>query len=433
MSGVSSGAARVAASLARQKRLCPVARWSLIEEEANRNVRFQESYVLLPDSAALLPIVLGKFFARVQALMVKRARATILVVDDDPAIRDVLHLMLDDEYEVLEAADGAQALATLASRKINLILLDLLMAGTDGFEVIEQRRAEDKAVPFIVLSALDTASTAATAMRLGAVDYVTKPFDEEALRCLIGETLTSPAGQRGLARAQSIRRPVVLFVGLDLGLYASVTVLLRQQCRVARAENVFDALTSSSTLSASVLVVDLASLGPRGAEAIAGLRAYLPLAEFVAIATGSPHGIASVPCTVLEGPARVTDLLAAIHGHAGTSGAGAHRYSSRVASILDHLGAHFAEASVRRLSRELGASTDHLAALFREEVGLPLKVYMTELRVEAAKWLLLEAGEKLETVAVGVGLHDASHLSKLFVQYAGIRPGAYRRRGVPTP
>src|SRR5206468_2738876 len=190
MSGISSGAARVAASLARQKRLCPVARWSLIEEEANRNVRFQESYVLLPDSAALLPIVLGKFFARIQALMVKRARATILVVDDDPAIRDVLHLMLDDEYEVLEAADGAQALATLASRKINLILLDLVMAGTDGFEMIEQRRAEDKAVPFIVLSALDTASTAATAMRLGAVDYVTKPFDEEALRCPTGETLT---------------------------------------------------------------------------------------------------------------------------------------------------------------------------------------------------------------------------------------------------
>jgi len=308
------------------------------------------------------------------------------------------------------------------------------MAGTDGFEVLEQRRAEDQAVPFIVLSALDTASTAATAMRLGAVDYVTKPFDEEALRCLIGETLSLPGGQRGLARAQSIRRPVVLFVGLDLGLYASVTVLLRQQCWVTRAENVFDALTSPGTLSASVLVVDLASLGPRGAEAIAGLRAHLPHAEFVAIATGSPHGIASVPCTVLEGPASVTDLLAAIHGYVGTSGAGAHRYSARVASVLDYLGAHFAEAaSVRRLSRALGASTEHLSALFREEVVLPLKVYMTELRVEAAKWLLMEAGEKLETVAARIGLHDASHLSKLFVQHAGIRPGAYRRRVVATP
>ncbi len=357
-----------------------------------------------------------------------RARATILVVDDDPGIRDVLHLVLDDEYEVVEAEEGAQALAILASRKIDLIVLDLVMAGTDGFEVLEQRKTEDKAVPFIVLSALDTASTAATAMRLGAVDYVTKPFNEEALRCLIGETLSSPGGQRGLARAQSIRRPGVLFVGLDLGLYASITVLLRQQCRVTRSGNVFDALTSPSTLAASVLVVDLASLGPLGAEAIAGLRAHLPHAEFVAIATGSPHGIASVPCTVLEGPARVTDLLAAIHRHVETSGAEAHRYSSRVASVLDHLGAHFAEASVRRLSHALGASTDHLSALFREEVGLPLKVYITELRVEAAKWLLLEAGEKLETVAARVGLHDASHLSKLFKQHAGIRPGAYRRR-----
>jgi DNA-binding NtrC family response regulator len=124
-----------------------------------------------------------------------RARATILVVDDDPGIRDVLHLALDDEYEVVEAEDGVQALAILASRKIDLIVLDLLMAGADGFEVLEQRRAEDKAVPFIVLSALDTAATAATAMRLGAVDYVTKPFNEEALLCLIGETLSSPGGQ----------------------------------------------------------------------------------------------------------------------------------------------------------------------------------------------------------------------------------------------
>jgi len=56
---------------------------------------------------------------------------------------------------------------------------------------------------------------------------------------------------------------------------------------------------------------------------------------------------------------------------------------------------------------------------------------MTELRIAAAKWLLIEAGEKLETVALQVGLHDASHLSKLFVRHAERRPGAYRRNGSP--
>ena len=64
---------------------------------------------------------------------------------------------------------------------------------------------------------------------------------------------------------------------------------------------------------------------------------------------------------------------------------------------------------------------------FARVQGLPLKVYINELRVEAAKWLLLEAGENTETVAARIGLHDTSHLSKLFVRYAGVRPGAYRR------
>lgn len=49
-----------------------------------------------------------------------------------------------------------------------------------------------------------------------------------------------------------------------------------------------------------------------------------------------------------------------------------------------------------------------------------------------AKWLLLEAGEKIEAVAARVGLHDASHLSRLFVRYAGARPGAYRRGSRPA-
>ena len=57
---------------------------------------------------------------------------------------------------------------------------------------------------------------------------------------------------------------------------------------------------------------------------------------------------------------------------------------------------------------------------------------MSELRVEAAKWLLIEGGEKIEAAAVHVGLHDASHLSTLFVQFAGSRPGAYRRSIVPA-
>jgi len=360
------------------------------------------------------------------------ARATILVVDDDPGLREAIHLILDDGYEVIDAVDGEQALATLASRKIDLVLLDLVMAHGDGFEVLEHRREEDKAVPIIVLSALNTAWTAAAAMRLGAVDYVTKPFDEDSLRELIRETLTPLTGPPAQMRLPSIRMPSVLLVGLDLGMYASLTVLLRQQCRVVREETMIDALSSPGSPSASVLVADLATLGLQGTAMLPRLRAHFPHAGFVAINASGAHSASSAPCTVLEAPARVTTLLAAIRGHLATSGLASRQYSPRVGSVLDHLGVHYADASVRRLGRAVGASPDHLSLRFREETGLPLKVYMTELRIEVAKWLLLVAGETIETVAARIGLHDASHLSKLFVQYAGTRPGAYRRSIVPT-
>src|SRR2546426_12207123 len=117
--------------------------------------------------------------------MRKSACTTILVVDDDPGIREALHLILDDDYEVIDAVDGHRALTTLASRKIDLILLDLVMEDRDGFEVLEHRSEEHKNVPIIVLSGLNNAWTTAAAMRLGAVDYVTKPFDEEALCGLV--------------------------------------------------------------------------------------------------------------------------------------------------------------------------------------------------------------------------------------------------------
>jgi DNA-binding response OmpR family regulator/AraC-like DNA-binding protein len=343
------------------------------------------------------------------------AAPTILVVDDDPGVRDALHVILDDDYDVIDAADGDEALAVLASKKIDLVLLDLVMEHTDGFAVLERRRGEHRNVPIVVLSGLNNAWTASAAARLGAVDYVTKPFDEDHLRALVRDTLFRPAPAPGGARAPRARN--VLVVGVGLGVYASLVVLLGEQCRVARAETIADALGSSESLSVDVLVIDPASLGLQGAAILPRLRQQFSNTELVLIDAGGR------PPT---GP-RVTELLAEIRSCLASSRSGSRRYSARVGSILDHLGTHYVEASVRRLARAIGASPSHLSACFRDETGLPLKAYMTELRIAAAKWLFLEVGEKLDAVAQQVGLHDGSHLSKLFVRHTGRRPGAYRK------
>jgi len=75
----------------------------------------------------------------------------------------------------------------------------------------------------------------------------------------------------------------------------------------------------------------------------------------------------------------------------------------------------------------LEKSPYYLSRLFRSETGMTLKAYVNRVRIEAARRLLLDTSEKIETVAALVGFHDASHLSRLFLKYSGRRPGDFRR------
>ena len=105
-------------------------------------------------------------------------RETILVADDDTAIRANLCLLLREEgYQVREAADGQQALDALDDSRVALALLDLKMPHVDGMEVLRQRAEHLEDTPVIVITALGGSAAAIEAMKLGAYDYITKPFD----------------------------------------------------------------------------------------------------------------------------------------------------------------------------------------------------------------------------------------------------------------
>ncbi len=105
----------------------------------------------------------------------------ILIADDEPEIRDLLHLYLEkDGYEVVEAADGAQALsvlqdAALLGDGIDLVILDIMMPGIDGYRVLRNIR-ENNNIPVIMLSAKSGDADKILGLDLGADDYITKPF-----------------------------------------------------------------------------------------------------------------------------------------------------------------------------------------------------------------------------------------------------------------
>jgi DNA-binding NtrC family response regulator len=123
-------------------------------------------------------------------------RPTILVVDDDPGLRESFRLILEDVYEVLDVPDGAQALDIVRSCQVDLVLLDIRLPGMDGLEVLERIKALDEQLDVILVTAVKTVRTAVSAMKLGALDYLTKPFDEEEVLAVIRRALEKRALER---------------------------------------------------------------------------------------------------------------------------------------------------------------------------------------------------------------------------------------------
>ena len=114
--------------------------------------------------------------------------ARVLVVDDDPASRMLCSINLQFEgVVVLEAADGRQGLEQARSEYPDLVVTDVRMPGLDGFQLAEALRRDKRTrqIPLIFMSAETEPANAARARELGALAYLTKPFDPPALDSLV--------------------------------------------------------------------------------------------------------------------------------------------------------------------------------------------------------------------------------------------------------
>jgi len=101
----------------------------------------------------------------------------ILIVDDDPNIRELIRVFLRNEgFDVYEAADGVEALATLATLKADLAILDVMMPNLDGWELCRELRAAYD-MPLLMLTAKGETSQKVKGFDLGADDYLVKPFE----------------------------------------------------------------------------------------------------------------------------------------------------------------------------------------------------------------------------------------------------------------
>jgi len=105
---------------------------------------------------------------------------TILVVDDEAKIRATLRGVLSDEgFRVLDADGSTRVLDLVATQRPHLVILDIWMPQIDGIELLEQLRASAPALPVIVVSGHGTIETAVRAIKLGAADFIEKPFSHD--------------------------------------------------------------------------------------------------------------------------------------------------------------------------------------------------------------------------------------------------------------
>ena len=110
--------------------------------------------------------------------------ATLLIVDDDVHVRELLELLLQDQgYRTLTASSGEQALAMVAQQAPDLILLDAMLPGTDGYQVARQLKANQSTanIPIIMLSALGEQSARLLGLEAGAEDFLSKPVASDEL------------------------------------------------------------------------------------------------------------------------------------------------------------------------------------------------------------------------------------------------------------
>ena len=117
----------------------------------------------------------------------------VLVADDDAINREVIRANLTRNFRVVEAEDGASCLEMIQKEKFDLLLLDIMMPGISGYDVLatlQESHSEQSSLPVVVLSAKDQPSAITKAFKMGAVDYVTKPFHREELLARIQTHVT---------------------------------------------------------------------------------------------------------------------------------------------------------------------------------------------------------------------------------------------------
>ena len=339
--------------------------------------------------------------------MADSTRPTVLAVDDEQAILDSICLELEADFDVVTAMSGAEALDLLAQRHVDIVLLDLRMPEMEGEEVLRRLSSTRIRPPVIVISVVRQTETVVECMKLGAADYLTKPWERDELRATILRNL------RPVKAA-----PGVLLVSDDAAALVPVQLALHFYVPVT-------AMSAASALSSSLPALVVMVHAPEAAtvRALSALPARFPGATVVWVTNDS----SAAPGLVVP-PSRLDLILEHIDRLLGEFVPPRTHLSRALLAAVELMVSHYRDPlTLDEIARGVGVSEDHLIRIFRQAFGLPAATYYVRLRIAVACRLLSDTDEKMDDVAHSVGYSGAANLSRAFKEVMGIRPSEYRR------
>jgi len=130
--------------------------------------------------------------------MTESAKRTILVVDDEPAVcKSIREALLREDYDVDTALGGEEALKLAEKKKYDVFLVDLMMPGIGGLDLLKMIRTECPSARIIMITGYPTVKNTLQAMQTGAFDFLPKPFLPSTLRTLVAKALSGCEGEPG--------------------------------------------------------------------------------------------------------------------------------------------------------------------------------------------------------------------------------------------
>ena len=165
---------------------------------------------------------------------------SILIIDDDDSLLESYTVLLEDEFHVYTAASGEEGLKILTQEDISILLLDIRLPGMDGMEVLRQAKMIDENVDVIMITAVRNVRVAVDAIKLGAYDYLVKPFEVDEVLSLLRRTLEH----------QDLMREV-LYLRAEVDRHAAMGNIVG---RCAKMQQIFDLIRRVADTNATVLV-----------------------------------------------------------------------------------------------------------------------------------------------------------------------------------